>query len=414
MFTNAKLRKVLHQIWDTRTESEKKIDQTWEVLWNTVPTVQEDKANIQSLSHEKLIHGFNIISELDQLAEAYPDVFNKTRQTKLHNLRDLFAYFIQSTGSYKNLDGAQLKKVLLQQASKLGKGNDGFGLAAINLLVHLEQQKNSKLNCRVMDISDFPQNLEKALDCTDLTEGQSKKIQFIVHNRGHYTTVDFKLAANDKKCIVLDAANDPRMAEIIVHLNKSKAFYPSPNQLFVATNSKTGFNIQSDFSSCPVFALDHAMQISKMDIYDHLQVISEKEKTIDWIDLPVKLVWNAQSATWINKYKEKHHDSVDLTELNTKASDARVKTYINPVKQKESKCLDTTDRLFESYGKQIKDHLKIVSDHEIQRVFKSTPEISTYKNSSKAKIGLWGSGKSTEVKKENPVEQDNLHRKPGG
>jgi hypothetical protein len=390
MFSTAKLAKLLqtqllqklqHAVWDTRSDLQKQVDAKWSELETIAPDIQEDEMSINKLKPDELNKALKVLSEIDQLIAIHPSEFPERQQNNLKKIRELFIYFCQATDAYKKLDGNELRYMLSVQAAKLGGGNDSFGLAAINLLVHLEKQQNPDFNCQVVDIKNFSDSLKEILDCSELAAGESKRVQLIVHNRGHYSTVDFKISANNHQCIVLDAANDPRMSEIIVHLNKSKAFYPPPlNQQFAITGNKK-FNIQSDYSSCPVFALDHAVQISKMDLYDNLAVIMNKEKAIDWLDLPQELIWNAQSKSWVDFYKTQHPNE-DLSLLEFRINASHIKTYENPFKtdpttqtgRKLSRCLDTTDRLFSTYAKKINDYLTSTRDNGLEEVFKNIPQ----------------------------------------
>lgn len=170
-----------------------------------------------------------------------------------------------------------------------------------------------------------PEAKIKYIDCQELdtylkdleSKEPKERHRLIIHNTSHYTTVDISpsnTATGKPTAIVLDAANDLRVMMTLNDLsnNRYDCYIPS------GFSFKSDTNLQKDHYSCPLFALDHALQMSYMSDQTRQDIVSLATTTADfnswhglnWDDFPPEIVCNAQSISTLEQYQ------AQLTEKN--------------------------------------------------------------------------------------------------
>lgn len=173
--------------------------------------------------------------------------------------------------------------------------NDAFAFFQENpaLLIKqfVEQQtaQNPKLNLFIVDINQLADFIQDQV---------SKRYQVIVHNTGHYTALD---VINGASCLVLDAANDPRMSAVVdvCRTNGLKT---------LVAMCQDGEALQKDDFSCPLFAFDHCMQLAATSEGLHEKLFLKAQPYngvfhLAWLHFPPNLVWNAEASTWLSQYE---------------------------------------------------------------------------------------------------------------
>ncbi|MDR3491382.1 MAG: YopJ family acetyltransferase [Gammaproteobacteria bacterium] len=291
----------------------------------------------------------------------------------IHYLFNDYAARIQKLNWIKDLNGLEISQVLQNQSSRIGL-NNGFGLASMNVLIAIEKQKRPNFNCQTIDITELNKSLDQLFkNYKQIPEDISHRAQLIINNGSHYSTVDFHISREGVQFILLDAANEPRVAAILDIFMKRDEFTEG---FQVGTDR----GIQKDYLSCPIFALDHAIQISQLDLYEDLLTIQNEYSQITWFDMPPELVRNAQSPSWIQEYKEQYlrdHAEISPQELDAKFPPAINKVIRHAKSGKESNCLNSTDILFEKYSKNILKFIKDVSPEELVALYRNADNISS-------------------------------------
>lgn len=207
---------------------------------------------------------------------------------------------------------AEVKEELKQPL----KQGTPLSVEAMRLMVHVESRRREKkgeppLNCFVIngDNKEEFANLLESMKKQSVDLEHPVRFQVVVRKGAHYTAIDFKLSKEGNEYFMLDAANDPRglMRANMLSAMKGSDDEPFFNAGYIASGSVAqGGNIQKDFHSCPAFSLDHVCQVSKIeDIYDTLKEKATKGGVVEWQDLPPALVWNVQSLSWVEAYKNK-------------------------------------------------------------------------------------------------------------
>lgn len=224
------------------------------------------------------------------------------------------------------------EKILLE-LKNLNRATKEVSIEHLRLFIADENQHRiamgaNPLECYVIDISALKNFLIHHLESDS---PMNKRFQLIVHNGKHYLTIDILWGKHEKKCLLLDAANDIRMMPASIAL----ADFPF-DQIFAASskidNKGRSIGLQQDDSSCPIFALDHAFQLSKMDIYHKLkgENFHENLYTVYWEQLPIQLIWNAQSLRFLDRYLVKNNKFLTQCELEEYSE------YLNKNKQSNS------------------------------------------------------------------------------
>jgi hypothetical protein len=373
------------RVWGYFTAAHEKINKVLQRITDNKRTEDEitpkEKAEIQKLSIEAFRALF-VLQQQEKKMEINPTTQAPSKMKNQHlagTANDIehwyqrYMVMIQKMDMLNNLTSTELKAMLLHQSRNLGS-NGGFGIASMNLLIHIEKEKNPNFECYAMDISQLKENLANILrSCDDMHERDYRKVQFVINNNGHYTTVDLKLTKNDKQFIVLDASNEVRVKETIATLRSNPKFSDG----FAVTSS-----IQSDFISCPIFAFDHAVQASRTDLFLNIHDIVSKNDGVEWINLPPQFVWNAQSERWLNAYRKEYKEEnadVDFNEpihggvsFNDYTDKAEIISFHNLKKDTQGECLDMPQQLFCEYGGMIQKHLSSATNDQLIAIYSNT------------------------------------------
>lgn len=233
-------------------------------------------------------------------------------------------------------------KLLQAEFSKLptAKDSQGLGAKGLQFFAELESKKHAITVVEIQDLKNKePKKDALCIAALELYE-QAKKSgddihqQFIVKQDRHYTTIDFYIKAGGEnfQCFVLDAANDSRRWDIIDKLEKlhqqNKEEFPHL-QIYLADSPDETPAIQYDEISCPIFALDLALHVEKLD-EPYLDGLHSKSKqnefsplvrTIPWLTLDFEYIKHAQSFRFIDMYdqsqseenREKLQKHLDIT-----------------------------------------------------------------------------------------------------
>lgn len=237
------------------------------------------------------------------------------------HLNDLSSYtestaitIISAIGTEKK-STQSIKERLLSEfcALDLTQENTRPSLEHLRVLIETEKQKRDlqgeTFNCYAIDFDDL-QYLKIAGPSSRLSNFP-KRFQLIIHDTGHYSTVDVSLA--NTSCVLLDAANDPRSNNLASQL---KAIGLKVTQAYKNTYPDgTTNNQQRTPGCCSIFAFEHAIQASKIDI--HLKLAGLKDilgfsntklekqgaiKALYWEQLPCEFLQNAQSLLWLDRH----------------------------------------------------------------------------------------------------------------
>lgn len=266
----------------------------------------------------------------------------------------------------------RIKENLLSEIKHLDKTTKQVSIEYLRLLVEVEKRSRMALKlapfaCYVLAFD----NIENFLnDYLNYNPAINKKFQLIIKYEEHYLTVDVSCREHKKYCSLLDAANDKRM-KYVYRVLKDFSF----DRLFVVsgTRDKLGrcHHLQRDFDSCAMFAFDHAVQLSKKDIYSDLEKLVREEgqrrlsTTVYWHHLPVSLVWNAQSLSFFRLYLDQNSDKLMKDEITA------YKKYVkkNTVSDVDGKNRNVAvDNIFESRLQQMLPWVKKLSQTEIAAI----------------------------------------------
>lgn len=188
-------------------------------------------------------------------------------------------------------------------------GDTVFSVEYMRLFLDQEKQTRKKnneppLNAYVVKRNELEGFVEKINDLQN-SSNLPIRLQLLVENNNHYTTMDFLVNKDGVSCIILDAAYDTRGLPLPAVV---KNVIPDCAVRFAETYDKKGegVGIQHDPTSCPMFAYDHACKISRMDNIHDLAAQKGEADSIDWHELPADLIMHAQSYSFLKEYNERH------------------------------------------------------------------------------------------------------------
>jgi hypothetical protein len=232
---------------------------------------------------------------------------------------------------------------MVKAAKKLEKNNQPntiFSIEYMRLMVEVEKnirQGNGEppFNCYVVKHDQLDDLIGKmtAIRNTAADGELPMKMQVIVENNNHYTSMDFQVTKDGISCIVLDAANDARgiayPAQIESAIKNAKP--ACPVQVHYAEtldkdNEPTG--IQFDQMSCPIFTFNHACQLSHLNnIHQDVAAKSADGKVL-WEKLDAGLVMDLQSNQFLTKYNNENKGK-DMSLTHVRDSDGKFRSDIN-------------------------------------------------------------------------------------
>ncbi|MFT4553149.1 MAG: hypothetical protein ACI9S8_001785 [Chlamydiales bacterium] len=178
---------------------------------------------------------------------------------------------------------------------------------ALRLLIHQKGTsrllKGNKFNAHVLTTDKITPFLKKTMQSPSLQDNH--RFQILVRGVAHhYTALDIELKNGHWNCFIMDASNSMELRNIKEQLHEAgvekiiEAFTPQVEGLEK--------ELQADKHNCWVFAFDHIVQSSKIDIF---KLLNEKCDALDscytrisWLDLPRHFIRNAQSTHILNLY----------------------------------------------------------------------------------------------------------------
>lgn len=266
----------------------------------------------------------------------------------------------------------RIKENLLTELKRLDKTTKQVSIEYLRLLVEAEKRRRiaSKLApfvCYVLALDKLEIFLSYHLKASSAV---NKRFQLIIKHEDHYLTVDISCEEHKKCCLLLDAANDQRMLSVYKRLKKFTF-----DHLFVASGKRDklgrSHHLQKDFESCSMFAFDHAVQLSKKDIYNDLEKLVRDDTqrslytTVYWNQLPIKLIWNAQSLSFFSDYLDVNANR--LTQGEIKIYKKYIKKHTQLDANVENRNM-AVDHIFESRLKQVLPWVKKLSQAEIDSI----------------------------------------------
>ncbi len=167
---------------------------------------------------------------------------------------------------------------------------------------------NPDADIRMIDFVNLKEYLEK--------NPQEGRYRLLVRIEDHYTAIDVRQHEGKKSCLILDAANDYRCDTLIAPMFVKQQFTVLAAGGMKGDGKEGGpyeavtANIQTDKTSCSMFALDHCVQLAAApdEMYENLHDQAELESvplfgnTFTWDCLPPNFVCNAQSFNLLQRY----------------------------------------------------------------------------------------------------------------
>lgn len=197
------------------------------------------------------------------------------------------------------------------------------------LFAHIANSEDPNLNLRVVPVYDRDQQFHQTfgIPVASLAPG---KHRFVAYNGVHHTACDIQVGEDGKKsAIVLDAAGDPRGERLLPYFLKKNGI----DDVVVVVKDGHVERVQNDTFSCPIFALDHAIQIAQIqDAHTHFRELAARNpfseeqaramsdysegytsvspatpnSFVTWSQVPPNLVRNIQSMKGFRQYREAH------------------------------------------------------------------------------------------------------------
>jgi len=279
-----------------------------------------------------------------------------------------------------------MKESLKEQFSQLKQGmTKGLGDEGLQILINI-----AGINAVVIPENQLKNFLIQLESLKELSETPERFQMLVSFNDGkyiHYSTIDIKLQNNNCECIVLDSNNSPQCVAYVQALldlrNKDGSLLFNHVYLPIAHER---YLPQSDFYSCPIFSLDYAVQVSKLDIYDYIKskcaIPSEQRGVaLTWNDMPHQLIWNTQSYTWLNQYKE-----LNKVELSQGGKGAELDKYLAAGKttkwdmMEERPVNSSTTRLFEQYKALGDQFIENKTEPELVKITELKPTLPLHKH----------------------------------
>jgi hypothetical protein len=155
-------------------------------------------------------------------------------------------------------------------------------------------------------------DLKQHLNDTDAPDDGRQVLLVKIQN--HYLALDVLKKDGKKSCITLDAANDFRSYGVM------NEFEEQGYTTYMASGLSEDIerNLQSDTSSCSLFAFDHCVQLSHENPVELHQNVEDwsVDEAFTWDKLPVNFLWNVQSNTFLKEYRETHEKEMSTVMQN--------------------------------------------------------------------------------------------------
>ena len=261
--------------------------------------------------------------------------------------------------------------------------------AMIQASVESENRDNPQAHIQLLAMDELAHYL-----ATHQEEGRT---QLIVYDRNHYMTADILVQNGTKSCVLLDAANDPR------YLAAENCFNAAGFETYTACGfSFSDRNLQTDVYSCPLFALDHAVQFAHTTdtLHSAVKTRSDEINSFFWDVLPPNFLWNIQSLSLRDMYvanypmdaKQPMHNAISFStyieqglftdrngiqrndSINVHVFDTAEIVYIT--QQREQALAQMDAKIDEIMAKKKPDHQQIASLCAIREELLQSPDLS--------------------------------------
>lgn len=184
----------------------------------------------------------------------------------------------------------------------IGNYSKPVRLAILQSAIEHENIVNSQANIVLIDRDELVSHLQT------LPPGRQR---LLISHGGHYMAADAFNQEGAKSCILLDAANDYRCQAVMTDFENQGFTVLMATSLSEAVER----NLQTDTSSCSMFALDHCVQLAHApdDLHTELlaRVTKENMGGFTWDSFPPNLFWNAQTSSFIQTYMTTHPEQAD-------------------------------------------------------------------------------------------------------
>lgn len=233
---------------------------------------------------------------------------------------------------------------------------------------------------------------------------QTKRLQLLVRNDVHYTAVEIELSPEGNRCLILDAALDPRFLDIAALMqsypfNKCYAAgYDTKAEAEKADQEETKAQapkqiakIQIDTLNCSVFSLNNLTNSSKMpDLFEIIESLPQnydEEKNIhfiDWINFPSCMVQKAQSISFLTR-----HNAWLAPEFKASSS---FKEYIdqNAVMREARGVMKPSnvliERKFDHYVEKMQAGLEQIDRQALMKIVSASPVVQLQNDLETAKV----------------------------
>ncbi len=184
----------------------------------------------------------------------------------------------------------------------------------MDLLIAYKKEKH-ELNCHVVD-GDHPCSITNFLE-NILKNGQPRtQLVYKIKGTEHWSVLDIQRKENGTLSIFF--------LDSIGHVTNLPPVVAFCTQHQVELTKAMG-GLQKDNSSCSIFSIDHAFQMSRItDLHNQLSTLRKPSPNfkntfeVNPMDLPPELVKNAQSSSYIKAYLEKHpgHSTTKINKKN--------------------------------------------------------------------------------------------------
>ena len=253
----------------------------------------------------------------------------------------------------------------------------------LRLMIYLKSLKRAEtendFECYVVDAHEFKDFLH--IINTHPPASKNHRLQILVRNDVHYTSVDIKMGGNQKECLVMDAALDERFMGLIEDLKQSHfntiyvAGIPAQRRAkeFADVRAKINESLQLDTFSCSAFGFHLLSRSSKKkDLFEFLDKSSdaldpeEGVRYLSWKKFPPDFVQTAQYPKFFLQ-KEISQTKEFKKEKNLSTW---IKQHFNTIeegnKKRETNAL--INKKFVKYGKQVCQAMHSLSKGDIAQI----------------------------------------------
>jgi hypothetical protein len=186
----------------------------------------------------------------------------------------------------------------LEQPQNMGMYSGQERLERIRSAVEMQNLTRSAdaTPIQLVEFDDLKQHLN------GMNAGEDSRQVLLVKIQNHYLALDVLQVDGKKSCISLDAANDYRSYGVMME------FMGQGYTTYMASGLSEDIerNLQSDTSSCSLFAFDHCVQLSHENPVELHQNVEDwsVDEAFTWNKLPANFLWNVQSNSFLKEYSQ--------------------------------------------------------------------------------------------------------------